>query len=49
MVAVNPPSSAAVVDIADDLLEKYVAQGWTAVDAKPETVKRRPGRPKKSE
>lgn len=49
MAAVNPPSSTAVVDIADALVDQYIAQGWTAVEAKPETVKRKPGRPKKSE
>lgn len=31
MAAVNPPSSSAVVEIADSLLERYQAQGWTLV------------------
>jgi hypothetical protein len=47
MVALNAPSSTAVVDVPEELVESYVAQGWTRQDeAEP---KRKPGRPKKSE
>lgn len=44
----NPPFSTAVVDVPDESVEKYEAQGWVAVkaptkpDAEPE--KRRPTR-----
>lgn len=46
---VHPPMSKAVVEIGDELVERYKAQGWTVVaDKEPEAPKRR-GRPPKSE
>lgn len=36
MAKVNPPMSSAVVEIADDLVERYEAQGWARVKAKAE-------------
>lgn len=49
MVALNAPSSTAVVDIPESHVESYEAQGWTRVDAGESETKRKPGRPKKSE
>lgn len=40
-VKVNPPVSAAVVEIPDELVEKYEAQGWTVV--------KEPVKPRRSE
>ncbi len=49
MARIHPPMSKAIVDIDDSLLERYTAQGWTAVaDKEPEAPKRR-GRPPKNE
>jgi hypothetical protein len=44
---VSPLGSDAVVEIADELVEQYVQQGWTR-SAEPEE-KRKPGRPAKKE
>lgn len=38
-IAVNPPGSDAVVEIADELVKHYTEQGWTlagAVEAEPQ-------------
>ena len=37
MAALNPPLSTAVVDVADDLVERYEAAGWTKVQPKRST------------
>lgn len=47
MAELNSPSSTAVVDVPDELVESYVAQGWTRVEK--DEPKRKPGRPKSSE
>lgn len=52
---VSPPASSAIVEIADEMVGAYVAQGWVVavapVVAKVVEVqaKRGPGRPSKSE
>lgn len=33
MAALNPPLSTAVVDVADELVERYEEAGWTKVQA----------------
>ena len=33
-VRLNPPSSAVVVSVADEVAEKYLSAGWTKVQAK---------------
>jgi hypothetical protein len=50
-VRVSPLSSDAVVEVPDDLLERYVSQGWAVVETEhpsDEPAKRR-GRPPKIE
>lgn len=51
MARLNPPSSSAVVDVPDALVDQYVAQGWVeakgagrvkADEKSPEPVRRRP-------
>lgn len=46
-VKVNPPSSSAVVEIPEELVERYTQQGWTLVEVKSEPKK--PARPAKSD
>lgn len=36
---VSPPSSSAVVEIADELVERYIAQGWTLAAVEEEPAK----------
>lgn len=49
MAKVNPLSSDAVVEIPDDLVERYAAQGWTVVGAAKDAPAKKSGRPKKSD
>ena len=51
MARLNPPSSTAIVDVSDELVVQYVAQGWveakgagrvTAAEKSPEPARRRP-------
>lgn len=52
-VGVNPPNSDAVVEIADELVARYVADGWSVASGEPPTdegepAPKRRGRPPKS-
>lgn len=40
MARLNPPSSTAVVDVPDALVEQYRAQGWRDADSAPDGAPR---------
>jgi hypothetical protein len=40
MAAMNPPHSGAVVDVPDDLVDRYSQAGWTKVSASSSTTKK---------
>ena len=49
MAALKHPHTGAVVDVAADLVDRFTAAGWVPVTkAAPAPVRRKPGRPRKS-